>query len=93
VTDLTEKDLVEMTTPTWERAKAAIRAGDADAAIDLVDKGVAQWHSLQEYSINWITSTLSFIADELGEEATSSSGRGVRQTFSGVTFPRECVPR
>src|SRR4051812_21406627 len=74
-----------MTTPTWDRAKAAIRAGDSDASIELVDKAVAQWRSLQEYSINWITSTLSFIADELGEEAVE---RALRRTGEEFVRPR-----
>src|SRR3954452_9351307 len=74
-----------MTTPTWERAKAAIQAGDADAAVELVDKEVAQWRSLQEYSINWITSLLTFIADEMGEEAVE---RALRKTGDEFVRPR-----
>src|SRR4051794_6655705 len=74
-----------MTTPTWERAKAAIEAGDSAAAIELVDKAVAQWRSLQEYSINWITSTLSFIADEMGEDAVE---RALRRTGEEFVRPR-----
>src|SRR3954469_21435285 len=70
-----------MTTPTWERAKAAIAAGDSDGAIDLIDKAVDQWRSLQEYSINWITSTLSFIADELGEDAVERAHRHTGEEF------------
>jgi hypothetical protein len=85
VPDLSDKDLVEMTTPTWERAKAAISAGDTDAALELVDKAVGQWRSLQEYSINWITSTLSFIADEMGEEAVE---RALRRTGEEFVRPR-----
>jgi hypothetical protein len=83
--ELREDDVVEMTTPMWERAKAAIRAGDADEAVALVDKAVGQWRSLQEYSINWITSTLSFIADELGEEAVE---RALRRTGEEFVRPR-----
>jgi hypothetical protein len=74
-----------MTVPTWERAKAAIRAGETDEAIALVDKAVAQWRSLQDYSINWITSTLSFIADEMGEEAAE---RALRRTGEEFVLPR-----
>src|SRR3954470_12057609 len=74
-----------MTTPTWERAKVAILAGDTEEAIELVDKAVDQWRSLQEYSINWITSTLSFIADELGEEAVE---RALRRTGEEFVRPR-----
>src|SRR3954468_14180735 len=83
--ELHADDLVEMTTPTWERAKTAIRAGDTEAAVALVDKAVDQWRSLQSYSINWITSTLSFIADELGEEAVE---RALRRTGEEFVRPR-----
>jgi hypothetical protein len=85
VTELSDRDLVEMTAPTWERAKAAIRAGDAEAAIELIDKGVAQWRGLQDYSINWITSMLSFIADEFGEDAVE---RALRRTGEEFVRPR-----
>jgi hypothetical protein len=83
--ELRDDDLVEMTAPTWERAKAAIRAGDGDEAIALIDKAVGQWRGLQEYSINWVTSTLSFIADELGEEAVE---RALRRTGEEFVRPR-----
>jgi hypothetical protein len=85
VSELTERDLEEISTPTWERAKAAIARGDSDSAIELVDTAVAQWRSLQEYSINWITSTLSFIADEMGEEAVE---RALRRTGEEFVRPR-----
>jgi hypothetical protein len=85
MTDLRDDDVVEMTIPTWEQAKSAIRAGDTEAAIALVDKAVGQWRSLQDYSINWITSTLSFIADELGEEAVE---RALRRTGEEFVRPR-----
>ena len=45
-----------METPLWEQAKAAIDAGDADGAKALIDRAVAQWAALKDYSINWITS-------------------------------------
>ena len=63
------------TEPTWERAKAAIRAGDADEAIRLIDRTVEQWRSLQDYSINWVTSLLTFIANEQGEAAVERALR------------------
>jgi hypothetical protein len=79
--ELRDSDIAEMTVPTWERAKAAIRAGETDEALALVDKAVAQWRSLQDYSINWVTSTLSFIADELGEEAVEQALRRTGEEF------------
>src|SRR6266576_4680683 len=83
--ELRDSDLTEMTVPTWERAKAAIRAGETDEALALVDKAVAQWRGLQDYSINWVTSTLSFIADEIGEEAVE---RALRRTGEEFVRPR-----
>src|SRR2546421_11111746 len=83
--ELRDSDIDEMTVPTWERAKAAIRAGETDEAVALVDKAVAQWRSPQDYSINWITSTLSFIADEMGGE---TARRALRRTGEGVVFSR-----
>ena len=83
--DLRDDDVVEMTVPTWKRAKAAVLAGDTDEALELIDKAVAQWRGLQEYSINWITSSLSFIADELGEEAVE---RALRRTGEEFVRPR-----
>src|SRR3954469_8838472 len=85
MSDLRSDDLVEMTTATWDRAKDAIRAGDSDAALALIDRAVAQWRSLQDYSINWITSTLSFIADEMGEDAVE---RALRRTGEEFVRPR-----
>ena len=67
--------------PTWERAKAAVVAGDTDGAVRLIDRGVAQWRSLQDYSINWVTSLLSFIGRELGEEAVERALRQFGEEF------------
>jgi hypothetical protein len=74
---LTDDDVEAMQTPPWERAKAAIDAGDGEAAKALVDRAVAQWASLKDYSINWITSLLTFVAEELGEDAVE---RALRKT-------------
>lgn len=83
--ELTPDEIERMTTPTWEQAKSAIRAGDADGAVALVDRAVGQWRSLQDYSINWVTSLLSFIGRELGEEAVE---RALRQTGEEFVRPR-----
>lgn len=83
--ELRDDDVVEMTVPTWERAKSAMRDGDLESALALVDRAVEQWRSLQDYSINWITSTLTFIADEMGEEAVE---RALRRTGEEFVRPR-----
>lgn len=78
---LTEHDVERMTTPAWEQAKAAIAAGDAARAAALVDRMAAQWRSLQDYSINWVTSLLTFVARELGEEAVERALRRTGEEF------------
>jgi hypothetical protein len=82
---LTHGEIDAMETPLWERAKAAIDAGDAETAKALVDRAVAQWGSLKDYSINWITSLLTFVAEELGEDAVE---RALRKTGDEFVRPR-----
>ncbi|HWW53108.1 MAG TPA: hypothetical protein VNY84_05035 [Acidimicrobiales bacterium] len=78
---LSPEDLEAMTVPTWEQARAAIEAGDGERALVLLDRAVAQSRSLQEYSINWITSLLSFIGRQLGEDAVEAALRTTGDEF------------
>ena len=71
----------DMTTPLWEQAKAAIDDGDADRAKELIDAAATRWRGLQDYSINWITSLLSFVGRELGEAAVERSLRAAGDDF------------
>src|SRR5207245_6082577 len=82
---LSTTDVDSMTVPAWESAKAALAAGDVDRASALIDTAVERWRRLQDYSINWITSLLSFIGRELGEEAVE---RALRVTGEEVVRPR-----
>src|SRR3954463_3432658 len=82
---LTEAEIDRMQTPLWEQAKAAIDAGDTEGAKALLDRAVTQWAGLKDYSINWITSLLTFVADELGEEAVE---RALRTTGDEFVRPR-----
>lgn len=82
---LSDAEIEKMQTSAWEQVRAAVDAGDADDAKALLDRAVAQWSSLQEYSINWITSLLSFIADEMGEAAVE---RALRTTGDEFVRPR-----
>lgn len=70
-----------MTTPLWEQAKAAIDAGEPERAKQLVDAAVTRWRSLQDYSINWVTSLLTYIGDELGEVAVEDALRRSGEQF------------
>ena len=82
---LSDDEIAKMETPVWEQAKAAIDAGDGEAAKALIDRAVTQWGGLKDYSINWITSLLTFVADELGEDAVE---RALRKTGDEFVRPR-----
>ncbi|MDQ1373217.1 MAG: hypothetical protein QOJ09_555, partial [Actinomycetota bacterium] len=70
-----------MTVPAWEQAKAALEAGDPDGAAALIDVAVRRWRSLQDYSVSWITSLLSFIGREMGEDAVERALRDFGEEF------------
>ncbi len=78
---LSAAEIAKMQTPIWEQAKAAIDADDSDGAKQLIDRAVEQWAGLQDYSINWITSLLTFITEEVGEEAVERALRRTGETF------------
>src|SRR6478609_9393661 len=82
---LTDVEIARMETPLWEQAKSAIDTGDGDGAKALIDRAVTQWAGLKDYSINWITSLLTFITDELGEDAVE---RALRTTGDEFVRPR-----
>lgn len=82
---LSEAEIAKMQTPLHEQTRAAIEAGDLEAATMLLDRTVSQWASLKDYSINWIASLLTFVAEELGEEAVE---RALRKTGDEFVRPR-----
>lgn len=65
----------EAAVPHWQRALEAIDAGDAETARRELHRQVERFRGLQAYSIEWITSLLSFIGRELGEEAVERALR------------------
>jgi hypothetical protein len=82
---LSDADIDEMRTPLWEQARAAYEAGRTEEGAALLDKAATQWRSLKDYSINWITSLLTFVGEELGEEAVE---RALRKTGDEFVRPR-----
>jgi hypothetical protein len=82
---LSDADIDQMRTPLWEQARAAFVAGRTDDGSALLDKAVDQWGALKDYSINWITSLLTFIGEELGEEAVEQA---LRKTGDEFVRPR-----
>jgi hypothetical protein len=82
---LSDAEIDQMRTPLWEQARAAFVAGRVDDGSALLDKAVDQWRSLKDYSINWITSLLTFIGEELGEEAVEQA---LRKTGDEFVRPR-----
>ncbi|MEY2436789.1 MAG: hypothetical protein QOF97_1625 [Acidimicrobiaceae bacterium] len=81
-------ELESMTSPAWERAKAAVLAGASERAIALIDDAAERNRSLQLLSVEWITSLLSFVGRELGEEAVE---RALRATGEDCIRPRREV--
>jgi hypothetical protein len=82
---LSAADVTRMRTPLWEQAKTALAQGRPEDAALLIDRAVEQWSALKDYSINWITSLLTFIGEELGEEAVE---RALRKTGEEFVRPR-----
>jgi hypothetical protein len=82
---LSDADIDRMRAPLWEQARAAFVAGRSDEGSVLLDKAVDQWGARKDYSINWITSLLTFIGEELGEEAVE---RALRKTGDEFVRPR-----
>jgi hypothetical protein len=83
--ELSDEDIARMRAPFWEQAKEAIGRGAGEEAVALIDRAVAQWSGLKDYSINWITSLLTFIGEELGEDAVE---RALRKTGEEFVRPR-----
>lgn len=80
-TELTDLDIQRMTTSVVDQAKAALASGDTARAASLLDRATEQWHGLQTYSIEWVTSLLSFIAREQGEDAVERATREFGDEF------------
>jgi len=83
--ELSAEEIERMRTPLWEQARAAFHDSRADDGDRLLDQAVAQWSALKDYSINWITSLLTFVGEELGEEAVE---RALRKTGEEFVRPR-----
>lgn len=78
---MTPEEIAEMSTPPWEAVRAALRAGDLVAAERAVNDAEERTQSLQEYSVNWITSLLSFIGVTYGEDQVEAALRRTGDEF------------
>jgi hypothetical protein len=65
----------QIETPTVQLIHEAIDSGDGDRAKRLLDFAAGDWERNKDYSINWITSLLSFIGRRLGEGAVEEALR------------------
>lgn len=77
-------DRREIETPTQTLIEEAIDAGDAETAKKLLASMAGDWQRNKDYSINWITSLLSFIGRRLGEDAVEEALRDF-----GASYLRE----
>jgi hypothetical protein len=82
---LSDDEQARMSTPLWEQARTAFHDDRSDDGDRLLDQAVAQWSALKDYSINWVTSLLTFVGEELGEEAVE---RALRKTGEEFVRPR-----
>jgi hypothetical protein len=77
------------TRPPGQRLREALASGDAA----LVEAELARWEasvrSLQVYSVEWITSLLSFVGRELGDDGVERSLRAFGDDF---VLPRRGQP-
>ena len=74
-------DTERIETPARLLVEEAIDRGDAPAAKKLLQRMEADWLRNKDYSINWITSLLSFIGRRLGEDAVEEALRDFGQRF------------
>jgi len=82
---LSEEEIARMETPPWEQARAAYHDRRTDEGDRLLDAAVTQWRTLKDYSINWIASLLTFVGEELDEDAVE---RALRKTGEEFVRPR-----
>ncbi|MHB8511860.1 MAG: helix-turn-helix domain-containing protein [Actinomycetota bacterium] len=71
----------ELTTPTVDLIAEAIDAGDAARAKRLTAAMASDFARNKDYSINWITSLLSFIGRKLGEDAVEEALRDFGERY------------
>ena len=71
----------EIETPAVDLIEDAIDRGDAAEAKRLLRHMTTDWMRNKDYSINWITSLLSFIGRRLGEEAVEEALRDFGERY------------
>lgn len=71
----------EIETPTVRLIHEAIDSGDGDRAKKLIDLAAGDWERNKDYSINWITSLLSFIGRRMGERAVEEALRDFNDRY------------
>ena len=83
---LSDAEVEKMETPVWDAGEGRDRRGRPRRRRRRSSTARStQWAGLKDYSINWITSLLTFVADELGEEAVE---RALRKTGDEFVRPR-----
>jgi hypothetical protein len=76
-----DMDKREIETPTRTLIEEAIDRGDSVEAKHLLELMEGDWLRNKDYSINWITSLLSFIGRRLGEDAVEEALRDFGDRF------------
>ena len=76
-------DTRQIETPARLQVEEAIDRGDGPGAKKLLQRMEADWLRNKDYSINWITSLLSFIGRRLGEDAVEEALRDFGERYLG----------
>jgi hypothetical protein len=92
MTSFSDAELASMTQAPWTRARHAVDEGRLDDAVRLIDDAAERTRGLQVYSIEWITSLLSFIGRELGEDGVERALRANHEDFIAARRDPEGAP-
>jgi hypothetical protein len=78
---LDDVDRERFATPPLDRVHRALDAGDIDAARAAVVDWATRVRSLQVLSVEWITSLLSYVGRELGDDGVEAALRGFHADY------------
>src|SRR5919112_3288098 len=77
----TEDELKEMSRPTMDRVIEAIDLGDLEGAKRLCEEMKHEWRFLHDMMVDGIAASMTWIKQELGEEAVGESQRWAMERY------------
>src|SRR5919106_3938437 len=77
----TDEELKEMSRPTMDRVIEAIDAGDLEGAKRLCEEMKHEWRFLHDMMVDGIAASMTWIKQELGEDAVGESQRWAMERY------------